>query len=825
MLEALVIAGLVAAALGSAALFLPGRHLDAAAGAWAAAWRVFLSVAGSAVLGAVAAGVLYLLKATEGNLILGGAAVALVGLLWLPVTWNWLPRAHLCWASTTFLFVVYLVYALVWTFASHLDAASEAGGVLLWCLEVVAVLMSCAYLWEVCVALGTARWRRRRPLSDPGQRVSTGVLRAVISRPDKAPPLVSVHVPAHNEPSDMVIDTLRALLRLDYPRVQIVVIDDNTDDERLWRPLESWCRRHNVTFKHLENWPGYKSGALNYALQHLTHPDAEFIGVVDSDYQVDPDWLRDCVPLFADPWIGFVQAPQDYRDWRQAHYYRRLYYSYEYFFAVSQPSRNERDGAIFAGTMGLVRRVALDELGGWDEWCITEDAEMSLRLLRTGWSGMHVEESGGRGIMPLTFEALKGQRYRWCFGGIQLLRMHWRSLLPGPETKENRLSPGQRWAYLSGALQWYGDLLSLLFYIFLLAGAANLATGGGQLFRKLTVFLVAAVPVLILLGLARATALLRRSTGASRREAIGAFFIWQSTSLVVARASVLALFAKKAAFLRTPKTSERTSWWYALRANWAETLLALCGAAGIAGALTKATTLSGPLLAGLLFVPTLGLAAAPFNSWAARRAALPAWLRERRRTEYRRDRHAFAAGVAAGAMIAVGGVAAAAIALMLNGHHFTGPTLVSPVQSPTATTPVPTPTTATPTTTTPTLTTTTPAPATTTPAATPTPTPTQTAATPPAVTQTSTTPAVAPRATAPRVSPTSAIRAAPASRPSAPVQHLPDPAANAPPVVKPLATGSAADHAARRPGRRSCCAVHRRGRTGRVSGPSGKNGR
>ena len=221
----------------------------------------------------------------------------------------------------------------------------------------------------------------------------------------------------------------------------------------------------------------------------------------------------------------------------------------------------------------------------------------------------------------------------------------------------------------------------------------NLATGGGQLFRKLTVFLVAAVPVLVLLGLVRAMALLRRSTGASWRDAIGAFFIWQSTSLVVARASVLALFAKKAAFLRTPKTSERTSWWHALRANWAETVLALFGAAGIAGALTKTSTLSGPLLAGLLFVPTLGMAAAPFNSWAARRAALPAWLRERRDTEYRRERHAFAAGIATGGVIAVGAVVGLAIALMLTGHLSTGPSLVGPVQSPPATTSTPAPST------------------------------------------------------------------------------------------------------------------------------------
>ena len=225
--------------------------------------------------------------------------------------------------------------------------------------------------------------------------------------------------------------------------------------------------------------------------------------------------------------------------------------------------------------------------------------------------------------MPLTFEALKGQRYRWCFGGIQILRMHWRSVMPGRQGRQNHLAAGQRWAYLAGALQWYGDLLGLLFLIFLLAGAVNLDTGGGQLFRKLTVFLVSAVPVLVLLGLVRAVALLRRGTSASWRDALGAFFIWQSTSLVVARASVLALFAKKAAFLRTPKTSERTRWWEALRSNWAESTLALFGFLGIAGALTKTNQLSGPLLAVLLLFPTLGMAAAPVNSWAARRAALP----------------------------------------------------------------------------------------------------------------------------------------------------------------------------------------------------------
>ncbi len=669
MLQAILLAGIIAAPLGSAALFLPARRHARRAGTWSSVRRFVLAIVGTVLLAAAVAVVLRLLGASEHNVVAGVAGLVFASVIWLPVTRRWSARAHLCWASSIFLFVVYLTYALEWTFASHLGAASTAGGLLLWVLEVFAAALCCAYLWEICDALGTEHWRRR---ITPTTRLEV---------PDSELPMISLHVPAHNEPPDMVIDTLRSLLRLDYPRYEIILIDDNTDDEQLWRPVEAWCERHGVKFAHLENWPGYKSGALNYALRRLTSPEAELIGVVDSDYQIEPGFLRRCAPAFADPWIGFVQAPQDYRGWTESRYYRRLYYSYKYFFSVSQPSRNEHDGAIFAGTMGLIRRVALDELGGWNEWCITEDAELSIRLLRAGWHGLHVDQSWGYGIMPLTFEALKGQRYRWCFGGIQILRMHWRSMMPGRQGRQNHLAVGQRWAYLAGALQWYGDLLGLLFLIFLLAGAVNLDTGGGQLFRKLTVFLVSAVPVLVLLGLVRAVALLRRGTGASWRDALGAFFIWQSTSLVVARASVLALFAKKAAFLRTPKTSERTRWWEALRANWAESTLALFGFLGIAGALTKTNQLSGPLLAVLLLFPTLGMAAAPVNSWAARRAALPADLRERRSTEYRRDRHSFAAGVATGGAVAVLGVAIAALALLFTGNHTVQPpNLVGPAQ-------------------------------------------------------------------------------------------------------------------------------------------------
>jgi cellulose synthase/poly-beta-1,6-N-acetylglucosamine synthase-like glycosyltransferase len=649
MLAALLLAGVVAAPLCSAALFVAVHRPRSVAGVWPAARRLVLAVLATLVVGAVVAEVLRVLAVTPSHTAVAVGLFAAASMAWLPATRRWNARAHLAWVSTVFLFVAYLVFILLWTVTSGLGVWGTLGGLLLWAFELVAALMACAYLWELCDALGTEHWRRRATLHDGGGPF----------------PFVSLHVPAHNEPPEMVIETLRSLLCIDYPRYEVVVIDDNTEDEATWQPVRDWCAEHGVTFAHLADWPGYKSGALNYALGECAHPDTEIIGVVDSDYQIDPEFLRHCVPLFADASVGFIQAPQDYRDWRASAYLRRLYYSYRYFFAVSQPSRNERDGAIFAGTMGLIRKDALVQVGGWDEWCITEDAELSLRLLRAGWSGLHVDASMGRGVMPLTFEALKSQRYRWCFGGIQILRMHLPALLPGRRTVHNRLSAGQRWAYLSGALQWYGDLLGLVFFAFLLTGAVNLMLGGGQLFRSLSAFLVATVPALIALGLVRAVALLRRGTGATWRDAIGAFFIWQSTSLVVARASLQGLYAKRAEFLRTPKTGEQATVFQVIRANWAETLLAVLGVFGIVGALTRVDTYGGPLLAALLVVPTLGMAAAPFNSLAAQRSMLPPELAARRRSEWLRDRQRIVAGTTAGMASVAAVVLVAVIATLL----------------------------------------------------------------------------------------------------------------------------------------------------------------
>ena len=71
--------------------------------------------------------------------------------------------------------------------------------------------------------------------------------------------------------------------------------------------------------------------------------------------------------------------------------------------------------------------------------------------------------------MPLTFAALKSQRFRWCFGGMQILRMHWRDLVPWRRpTAANQLTPAQRIDYLLGSVQWMNDLIYFGFTIVLI---------------------------------------------------------------------------------------------------------------------------------------------------------------------------------------------------------------------------------------------------------------------------------------------------------------------------------------------------------------------
>ena len=271
--------------------------------------------------------------------------------------WNAPGQSFFLFSITTS--AIYLFYAFMVTAFSPVSPIAFIISFLLFSLETLTLSLSLTYAFEVLDVTCRVHWRHLAPIKALGSYM----------------PMVSLHVPAYNEPPELVEKTLRALARLDYPNYEVILVDNNTPQEETWQPLAKVCRELGFKCLHLDRWPGYKSGALNFALA-MTDPQAEIIGVIDADYIVRPDYLRRIVPYFEDPEIAFVQTPQDYRDYDRNRFFQAAYDGYKYFFALSMPFRNERNAIIFCGTMGLLRKS------------IIEDADASLRILNRGYKSL-----------------------------------------------------------------------------------------------------------------------------------------------------------------------------------------------------------------------------------------------------------------------------------------------------------------------------------------------------------------------------------------------------------------------------------------------------
>ena len=212
-------------------------------------------------------------------------------------------------------------------------------------------------------------------------------------------PFVSIHVPAHNEPPALLIQTLRSLSRIRWTNYEVLVIDNNTTDPRLWRPVEQFCRRSSPRFRffHVENLRGFKAGALNYVRRFMA-PRAEFIFVVDADYVVEPDCLRRALAYCTDPEVGLVQFPQEYRNIGKSN--RGVALDFKHFFAAYMNMANRLECVPSTGTLSLINVSALRAVEGFSEKMITEDADLGLRLTLQGYKSIYVHETIGYGVLP-----------------------------------------------------------------------------------------------------------------------------------------------------------------------------------------------------------------------------------------------------------------------------------------------------------------------------------------------------------------------------------------------------------------------------------------
>ena len=316
--------------------------------------------------------------------------------------------------------------------------------------------------------------------------------------PETYAPKVSIHVPACRESPEMLIATLDSVAKLEYPNFECVVVINNTPDPTLCDPVEAHCKLLGERFKfiNVEKLSGYKAGALRIALQR-TAPDAEIIGSIDADYVVQPDWLKDLVPLFSDPRVGFVQSPQDHRDGTQSLMHAEaMNAEYAGFFDIGMVQRNEVNAIVMHGTMSLIRRAALEDAGNWPTDTIVEDTDLGLHILERGWIAHYTNRRYGHGLLPDTYgEAYKKQRQRWAFGGFQLVQKHWRHLAkPGAVglSRDQKREYAIGWLNVARRRDYQGVIVALLNILWVpVVAFANIAVPD----RILTIPIIASTAV------------------------------------------------------------------------------------------------------------------------------------------------------------------------------------------------------------------------------------------------------------------------------------------------------------------------------------------
>jgi hypothetical protein len=220
---------------------------------------------------------------------------------------------------------------------------------------------------------------------------------------------------------------------------------------------------------------------------------------------------------------------------------------YAGFFDIGMVQRNEFNGIIMHGTMCLIRRAAIEDVGGWSSDTIVEDTDLGLAILEHGWLAHYTNRRYGHGLLPDTFEFYKRQRHRWAFGGSQLLRKHWRRLLPWADG----LTREQKREYAIGWLNWLGAeaigvVVALLNIVWVpVVAFANIAVPD----RILTIPIIAAFTV----SVAHFAALYRLRVRASPGQMVGAVAAAMALQWTVARAVGMGVILERMPFLRTAK--------------------------------------------------------------------------------------------------------------------------------------------------------------------------------------------------------------------------------------------------------------------------------
>ncbi|MEM1054633.1 MAG: glycosyltransferase [Bacteroidota bacterium] len=369
--------------------------------------------------------------------------------------------------------------------------------------------------------------------------------------PPETWPLVCVQLPVYNEPT-VVERAVEAVGALDYPALEIQVLDDSTDatTERAARAVRR-LQAQGLQAVHLrrDSREGFKAGAL---ASGLARTEADLVAVFDADFVPQPSALRWLVaPLLADSTLAFAQARWAHLNRDASALTRAQGALLDVHFAIEQTGRGRTGRFLpFNGTAGVWRREAIEAAGGWSGGTLAEDLDLSLRAWTRGWSGTFVESTAIPAELPGDLGAWRRQQARWAEGMAGVTRIHTQRLLRAPHPLDKRL----RALFALTAPMAYPALLAMLLLHPVLAAAHALSVGPSEAF-----FSALGLGWLGLIGAILAHAVAQRTVrpGAPARGKLVDLALGLAAPVTLAvtgtQAMARGLAGRRTAFARTPK--------------------------------------------------------------------------------------------------------------------------------------------------------------------------------------------------------------------------------------------------------------------------------
>jgi cellulose synthase (UDP-forming) len=250
-------------------------------------------------------------------------------------------------------------------------------------------------------------------------------------KPLRRLPTVAIVMAVFNEDPEEVKRNMTRLFEVDYPKdkIKYYMLDDSTVKETEGE-LERFCKGAGVNFVHRTSRKGYKGGAINNILKRCRE---EFLAIIDADeYLVNDRFLKDLLPYFEDKRIAFVQTEK--RADRGTFFSEAVDLFDAFFFKFIQPHRALNNTALFAGSCGVIRKSALDEIGGFPEYVI-EDTFFSLESDLHNFKSLYVPKVYALGRPMETYTALVKQQRRYNYGDTQFIKYYAKKYMESKKAK------------------------------------------------------------------------------------------------------------------------------------------------------------------------------------------------------------------------------------------------------------------------------------------------------------------------------------------------------------------------------------------------------